>query len=520
MSRKRRSVHVPHQRRFSPQDIRDVGTPEGAAMLNEELRRIADRLAQLESATSSQESQKTKDRGGEPLQSASWREVSSAMTSANLVTTGSRNPDGGIAIYHNGKLVASNAHTLVFQDRHTSASYRVTQRDDGVVVVEELIGSPMPARRAGELEVGIVRRATHPEGLPLRDAPDVDNRYAVGAYAVVPYVQLEYGTQGIESTDVVHLRVDREGVWNIQASLWVRAMLPYPTAPVETVLSYPRLVVLRNRVPYTVLDVVVPPYKQWRFEPWLPSAVRCPVAYHDVFLSGSQNLYFQEKDEVSIAFACNDLYDAYGNLVQGSVQRDGRTLLEAYALWGWFTAMWVGEHKESPTPVMISGDPFASAEVRPGECMAGSRGLFVRLVVSYNGQTVFLLPDEAANATASRLVINGVEYHYGDDYTIVADPVRLEWNGPFSLSTEDDVYLWVLGDVAAPHSGEYTTVREFEFPAPQTVWVVAHNLGRYPVVHVTTLGGAEIDAVVQHESENLLRVYHTTPMAGRVILAL
>jgi hypothetical protein len=520
MSRKRKSVHVPHQRKFSPQDIRDAGTPEGTAMLNEELRRIADRLAQLESATSSKESQKAEDRGGERSQSASWREVSSAMTSANMITTGSRNPDGGIAIYHNGKLVASNAHTLVFQDRHTSASYRVTQRDDGVVVVEELIGNQAPIRRASGLEVGIVRRATHPEGLPLRDAPDTDNRYAVGTYAIVPYVQLEYGTQGIESTDVVHIRVNREGVWNIQASLWVRAMLPYPTAPVETVLSYPRLVVLRNRVPYTVLDVVVPPYKQWRFEPWLPSAVRCPVAYHDVFLSGSQNLYFQAKDEVSIAFACNDLYDTRGSLVQGSVQRDGRTLLEAYALWGWFTAMWVGEHKESPTPVMIAGDPFVRAEIRPGECTAGTRGLFVRLVVEHNGQTVFLLPDEAENATASRLVINGVEYHYGEDYTITADPTRLEWNGPFALSTEDHVYLWVLGDIAAPHGGEYTTVREFEFPTPQTVWVVAHNLGRYPVVHVTTLGGAEIDAVVQHESENLLRVYHTTPMAGRVILAL
>jgi hypothetical protein len=389
-----------------------------------------------------------------------------------------------------------------------------------VVVVEELIGGQALVQRAAGIEVGIVRRATHPEGLPLRDAPDIDNRYAVGTYAIVPYVQLECRTKDIESNDAVHIRVDREGVWNIQASLWVRAMLPYPTAPVETVLSYPRLVLLRNREPYVVLDVVVPPYKQWRFEPWLPSAVRCPVAYHDVFLSGAQNLYFRKGDEVSVAFACNDLYDAHGNLVRGSVQRDGRTLLDAYALWGWFTAMWVGEHTESPAPVMMVGDPFMRAEIRPGECTTGQRGLFVRLVVEYNGQTVFLLPDEAENATASRLVINGIEYHYGDDYTIASDPTRLEWNGAFSLSTEDDVYLWVLGGVAAPHSGEYTTVREFEFPTPQTVWVVAHNLGRYPVVHVTTLGGVEIDAVVQHESENLLRVYHTTPMAGRVILAL
>lgn len=49
---------------------------------------------------------------------------------------------------------------------------------------------------------------------------------------------------------------------------------------------------------------------------------------------------------------------------------------------------------------------------------------------------------------------------------------------------------------------------------PATLWTIAHNLGFRPSVAVTTTGGVEVLADVQHLSENTLTVTFLVAMAG------
>lgn len=45
-------------------------------------------------------------------------------------------------------------------------------------------------------------------------------------------------------------------------------------------------------------------------------------------------------------------------------------------------------------------------------------------------------------------------------------------------------------------------------------WVIAHNLGFRPAVTLLTVGGAEFDASIVHESINLARAQLTANLAG------
>ena len=47
-------------------------------------------------------------------------------------------------------------------------------------------------------------------------------------------------------------------------------------------------------------------------------------------------------------------------------------------------------------------------------------------------------------------------------------------------------------------------------------WVVNHNLGRRPLVSVTTMGGDEIGVRVLHTNDNQFVVYFDSPIAGIV----
>lgn len=52
-------------------------------------------------------------------------------------------------------------------------------------------------------------------------------------------------------------------------------------------------------------------------------------------------------------------------------------------------------------------------------------------------------------------------------------------------------------------------------PTPAAVWVINHNLGYYPDVHVYSTGGVEIIADVLHVSPNQAQVGFAAPTAGR-----
>lgn len=49
-------------------------------------------------------------------------------------------------------------------------------------------------------------------------------------------------------------------------------------------------------------------------------------------------------------------------------------------------------------------------------------------------------------------------------------------------------------------------------------WIVNHNLGKYPMVSVLSVGLREMDADVQHVSVNQTRIRFATPMSGLAML--
>ncbi len=74
-------------------------------------------------------------------------------------------------------------------------------------------------------------------------------------------------------------------------------------------------------------------------------------------------------------------------------------------------------------------------------------------------------------------------------------------------------HQWVLVD------GEIRLRYTASFPAAP-VWVVNHNMGFQPTsVQVRSDGGAVLDAQIQHQSLNQLRVYFDVPVSGAVDLA-
>lgn len=69
-------------------------------------------------------------------------------------------------------------------------------------------------------------------------------------------------------------------------------------------------------------------------------------------------------------------------------------------------------------------------------------------------------------------------------------------------------WIWVHGVAEGGHSAAFTAA---------TVWVVNHNLGRYPAaVAVRTVGGIVCDVEIKHVSANQLHVNFDVPTAGVV----
>lgn len=55
-------------------------------------------------------------------------------------------------------------------------------------------------------------------------------------------------------------------------------------------------------------------------------------------------------------------------------------------------------------------------------------------------------------------------------------------------------------------------------PSAQTVWMVPHNLGRFPIVAIRDSTGEEVLADVQHLDVNVLMVTFSQPVLGSVDL--
>lgn len=61
-----------------------------------------------------------------------------------------------------------------------------------------------------------------------------------------------------------------------------------------------------------------------------------------------------------------------------------------------------------------------------------------------------------------------------------------------------------------PSGGGY----EYTQGSPATLWVINHNLGRYPVVDTYTVGGQMMDGAVLNTSVNQTQVSFSTAVAG------
>lgn len=57
----------------------------------------------------------------------------------------------------------------------------------------------------------------------------------------------------------------------------------------------------------------------------------------------------------------------------------------------------------------------------------------------------------------------------------------------------------------------------FTQPTPLLVWNVVHNLGRFPVVMLKTLGTTVVEGEINHVSLNEFTVTFNTPLAGQAI---
>lgn len=57
----------------------------------------------------------------------------------------------------------------------------------------------------------------------------------------------------------------------------------------------------------------------------------------------------------------------------------------------------------------------------------------------------------------------------------------------------------------------------FTQSTPLTVWTVNHNLGRFPLIRLKTLGTAEIEGQIAHVSANQFTVTFNTAQAGQAL---
>lgn len=81
-----------------------------------------------------------------------------------------------------------------------------------------------------------------------------------------------------------------------------------------------------------------------------------------------------------------------------------------------------------------------------------------------------------------------------------------------------------LQDLTVRVAGEFNAVRAergFTWIAPsaQPVWMIPHNLGRYPVVSIRDSAGDVIVADVQHLDANVLTITFSQPTLGSADLS-
>ena len=62
-----------------------------------------------------------------------------------------------------------------------------------------------------------------------------------------------------------------------------------------------------------------------------------------------------------------------------------------------------------------------------------------------------------------------------------------------------------------------SNVNTFTQSTPVSVWNINHNLGRYPIVRLKTLGTTEIEGEINHLSVNQFTVTFNAPQAGQAI---
>lgn len=114
------------------------------------------------------------------------------------------------------------------------------------------------------------------------------------------------------------------------------------------------------------------------------------------------------------------------------------------------------------------------------------------------------------------VVVESREYEVVIDTTVVASVVReteivvstIGVLGPSGPRGEQ-------GEQGPPgESGAFSDFTQTFSAAAE--WVVNHNLGRKPLVAVSSTGGVEVEANVVHMSVNQLRVFFTVPLAGEV----
>lgn len=106
--------------------------------------------------------------------------------------------------------------------------------------------------------------------------------------------------------------------------------------------------------------------------------------------------------------------------------------------------------------------------------------------------------------------------------------VRVAGQGDIQATQASDAVYFAAGDnvtittnpstktitISAADSAGTPPRFEFVQPSPQITWVVNHNLGFYPTVHIYSIGRVEVEAEYTHNTVNQTTINFNTAQTG------
>jgi len=132
----------------------------------------------------------------------------------------------------------------------------------------------------------------------------------------------------------------------------------------------------------------------------------------------------------------------------------------------------------------------------------GTTNIIRYLGTGYDANTLLFNPDQTYISDNERK-INGISINFSHDHVEV-DIIDLD--------------KYTQAEVDALITGAADLAFEFNQAAPATSWVIAHNLGKRPSVHVQDTSGNDVEGAITHTDVNNMTITFNTAFAGDAYL--